>query len=272
MTEFLVQRAADKAQGNGQRLEDGDYRQEPRQAAREVAPISILRRQAAADETTGRIYWNFCVPQGFATRSSSKTVTRILPSWRKSLGKRGYGVTRRVDEEHALNELIVAGGGDADAVVGKVKINHEFIDSPEYRALFTLYQELEDFHEPPFIGVHQRRGRKRAAQQGRATQLFDEGGTKRASSLQRYKGLGEMNPEQLWETTMDPETRRLLQVTIEDLAEADQVFTTLMGDKVEPRRAFIEKPRPRSRKPRYLTPRDTWTTSKTKPPFRSRKR
>jgi DNA gyrase subunit B len=115
----------------------------------------------------------------------------------------------------------------------------EFFDSNEYRHITDYASKTSDLIGE---GAHVSRGEK-----DRAVETFSEvvewlmAEARKGQSIQRYKGLGEMNPEQLWDTTVNPETRRLMQVRIEDAVKADEIFTTLMGDNVEPRREFIEK-------------------------------
>jgi DNA gyrase subunit B len=126
----------------------------------------------------------------------------------------------------------------AHGVERLIPMRSEFFRSQDYRDMAALGETLSDLIEE---GGYFQRGDKTLVSRSFAdgwVWLLAE--ARRGYNIQRYKGLGEMNPDQLWETTMDPETRRMLQVTIDDAMLADEIFTTLMGDQVEPRREFIE--------------------------------
>ena len=168
--------------------------------------------------------------QAFADAMSE----RLLTSQDKSVL---YDVFVRQDPERGFYYPVVR--RTAHSVATDTVLSRGFFDSAEYRALRAVGERLDGLIEPD--GFFQR-GEKRHETQDFAAGLdWLLAEARKGCSIQRYKGLGEMNPEQLWETTMDPEARRMLQVTIEDAFLADQMFSTLMGDDVEPRREFIEQ-------------------------------
>jgi DNA gyrase subunit B len=123
-------------------------------------------------------------------------------------------------------------------LVNKTSLNSVFFESIDYQEIAKMNEQTKDLITEESYIVKGEKSLNIKDLDDAMKQLFALG--KKGLAISRFKGLGEMNPEQLWDTTMDPETRRLLQVTIEDAISADEVFSTLMGDDVEPRREFIE--------------------------------
>ncbi|MHC1729728.1 MAG: DNA topoisomerase (ATP-hydrolyzing) subunit B [Syntrophobacteraceae bacterium] len=155
---------------------------------------------------------------------------------RRELEKVGYQVVSiEVEEEHRGYDLDVMEPSNGQK---SRRIGYDFLASIEFRKLLSLYRQLALLHQTPYI-VKDNQGEEQF-DDPRAffKHLMDE--ARKGTTIQRYKGLGEMNPEQLWDTTMNPEKRSLLQVKVEDQVEADELFTCLMGDPVEPRREFIQ--------------------------------
>ncbi len=147
-----------------------------------------------------------------------------------------YEVSVFADQERNqfLPQIIVTAHG----VPSTVRLSADFLASRDYLGLRSLGEKLDGLLE---AGAYVAKGeRKQPVETFRDALEWIMTESKKGYNIQRYKGLGEMNPSQLWETTMDPNARRMLQVTIEDAVGADQIFTCLMGDHVEPRREFIE--------------------------------
>lgn len=122
----------------------------------------------------------------------------------------------------------------------KMSLSVSFIASPEFKEIAQVYKEITEIFGKPPCKLQIKEETREVASFKELLNVATEA-SKKGLSIQRYKGLGEMNPQQLWETTMDPEKRTLLQVSIEDSVKADEIFTVLMGDQVEPRKEFIVK-------------------------------
>ncbi len=158
----------------------------------------------------------------------------LLGKVEAELAEAGFKTELTSDEEHGLSEI------EIKLVNGqRVKIDWELATHVEFQRAIELNKSFAVLSQPPFVI---KEGSNETQVESR-TDLLDHilSAAKKDLTIQRYKGLGEMNPEQLWETTMDPEKRTLLQVRVDDAVETDEVFTVLMGDQVEPRRRFIEE-------------------------------
>ncbi|OPY10281.1 MAG: DNA gyrase subunit B [Syntrophaceae bacterium PtaB.Bin038] len=167
-----------------------------------------------------------------AIETVGKRVARLL-------GEQVVNVTSDFNLEHGGYNLVFTirrDGLEADTV-----IDGDIFSSPKFVEARNLLSQLKALGEPPFtviIDDEEEKGSRQFESLQALTEFVMNLG-KKGLTIQRYKGLGEMNPEQLWETTMNPEKRTLLQVKVEDALAADEIFTTLMGDQVEPRKEFI---------------------------------
>jgi DNA gyrase subunit B len=147
------------------------------------------------------------------------------------------------DEEHDRQRVIIE---TQDGGTNRVTtLDFDFLTAGNIAELRQIYQGIRALGQPPFVLTVLDKGGQPAGESSEVPDIEALWSTmdaraRKGLGIQRYKGLGEMNPEELWETTMDPETRTLLQVRIEDALEAEELFSVLMGDQVEPRRAFIE--------------------------------
>ncbi len=141
------------------------------------------------------------------------------------------------DEEHRSHKIFCQ--VPTNGVVSTLTVSHELVGSADFRELQKLSPSVLGLGQPMYKLKSKNGLAEYATSEELVQAILDIG--KKGLTLQRYKGLGEMNPTQLWETTMNPETRALLQVTLEDMTGVDEIFTILMGDEVEPRRNFIQQ-------------------------------
>ncbi|HUP62311.1 MAG TPA: DNA topoisomerase (ATP-hydrolyzing) subunit B [Thermoanaerobaculia bacterium] len=160
-----------------------------------------------------------------------------LQSVQQALTNAGFENVRVLTDEETETPILQFNAG-SNGSGKKVVVNTELLGQYEFRQMAKAYEQLSAFGFPPYTVQHGEETTIYTSVEDLLEQIYKL--AEKGLTIQRYKGLGEMNPDQLWDTTMNPQTRRLLQVTIEDAVGAEELFTILMGDQVEPRRVFIQ--------------------------------
>ncbi len=235
MDEYLIEQGIEGAmlrQGNGEEITGADLRRivdEARQLNRVLEafpthyPRHILEQAAIAGAfVQGAVDSDL---QGVADKVA-KRLDLIALEWER-------GWQGRITQDHGVRLARILRG------VEEVRtLDGPMLRSGEARRTGSFTQSLQDVYNTPATLVRKERSQTIHGPLDLLKAILEEG--EKGLSLQRYKGLGEMNPDQLWETTLDPDARTLLQVKVDDVAEADDIFTKLMGDVVEPRREFIQ--------------------------------
>jgi len=208
--------------------------------------ISRWRRSLARIEKRGRdseiiealVLNDGLGPDSLKSEAQAKKIIEGVSAHLKSLSLENLpSFSKEKDPEH--DSFVIKCVSRRNGVSAETLIDRNLFHSAEIQELKALAKTLKDAGEPPFTVTNGDGDTEILTYRGLVEHVIEIG--KKGLSIQRYKGLGEMNPDQLWETTMDPEKRALLQVRVEDAVEADAIFTRLMGDIVEPRREFIEK-------------------------------
>ncbi|HXG65745.1 MAG TPA: toprim domain-containing protein, partial [Blastocatellia bacterium] len=244
LSKFLMRKATENVtvtvKSTGQEYRGGDLRRMLEKLADLVGYLDKLERRLHDRKLVETVIDALAGPKGLVTTRAVAKLHQVfeeekhLQKVAAALEAAGYETVIELDEEHGTYEIAISRARGN----GRVLIDADLATHVEFQKAVQLYGDLQGLSRPPFILSEN--GSQTTIESRSALLDHIMTAAKKDISIQRYKGLGEMNPEQLWETTLNPETRTLLNVQVNDAVETDEMFTVLMGDAVEPRRRFIE--------------------------------
>jgi DNA gyrase subunit B len=242
MERYLLERASDDmvvtVEKSGQTFSGGKLIEILEEIKEQGAIYRKLRRRVGDEAILDRIVQfvageEALLESGFTLRQLFED-GELLGELGKVMEDIGYRFEIVKDEEHGLKSLFLERSQNGYSLT----INWELLSSAEWQRLFEISADIAPLEKPPFSVKDNGSLLSVASREDLLFHILAQG--RKNLTIQRYKGLGEMNPDQLWKTTMNPDTRTLMKVSIDDAVQTDAIFTILMGDAVEPRRRFIE--------------------------------